>query len=469
MGRPAIAGLARLKGSSGWCGALAAFLLGAGGVGATWQYAGGPVERDVYFHLAIAEDYAASPFSYSTKLAEGLLSRHTADREYLFHLALAGLLRLGIPDLKAAQVLCALLAGALGAILYGHSRSLIVVACGLLGSSTSFYRLLMCRPQLFAVACVTLGTVFLLRDRHRLAALVNLVYTVSYSVPVLLVAAASLHALQARKLRGLLWVASASVVGLVLHPHSPSNLVVLWYQGYQVTANALAGNPAGIPMPAELLPWSLDRFLVDAWLPLVLLALGGLRRTTPWWLLVLQILLLALSLRSIRFIEYWVPLVAVSAGPTVRCLLPQGPQRARWAVVGLFVAACPVLSLRDAALTARKVAPEQGIYRGAAAWLSGRARGEYVFNAEWDAYPELRRFGGTFSIAQGQDPLFIAACDEKRYRRIADAVAGKLPPEELRKAFPARFIVARRGSSILRYESLAGAPIVFEDEHVVVL
>ncbi|MBI4603030.1 MAG: hypothetical protein HY721_13815, partial [Planctomycetes bacterium] len=78
----------------------------------------------MYFHLAIAQDYASSPFTYSTKLAEGLLSRHRADREYLFHLALAGLLRLGIPDLKAAQVLCALLAGALGAILYGHSRSL---------------------------------------------------------------------------------------------------------------------------------------------------------------------------------------------------------------------------------------------------------------------------------------------------------------------------------------------------------
>jgi hypothetical protein len=101
---------------------------------------------------------------------------------------------------------------------------------------------------------------------------------------------------------------------------------------------------------------------------------------------------------------------------------------ARWAVVGLFVVACPALALRDAAVTARNVAREQTVYRGAAAWLSEKARGGYVFNAEWDAYQELRYFGGTFSVAQGQDPLFVAAYDKERYRQISDAAAVGDPP-----------------------------------------
>jgi hypothetical protein len=447
--------------------AALAFLLGCGASYGSLEYAGGPVEPDGYFHLAIARDYSASPFEYSPRLAEGVFRDHPADREPFFHLILAILLRLGLEELTAARLMSALACGLIASILYLHSGSLLVAAVGLLGSSTSFFRLLMCRPHLLAILCVLLGLICLLRGRYRFAAALSFVYTLSYSVPVLLVLAAFLHSLQARTARGLIWVGSGLALGLLLHPHFPSNLTVLWYQGFHAMGNALAGS-SGIPVPGELLPWSVDALLIDAWLPLTLLVLGALRRTTPWWLLGLQVLLLALTFKSIRFIEYLVPLVALTAGPTIRWLLPARPTLARGFVIVLLVVAGPLLALRDAAITARRVAAEQGIYRGAALWLRDKAAGGYVLNLEWDAYPELLYFGGTFSVAQGLDPVFVAAYDPERFRRIARAAAGELSASELRREYPARFVLARRERHLPRLESSGEASIKYQDARVTV-
>ena len=92
-----------------------------------------------------------------------------------------------------------------------------------------------------------------------------------------------------------------------------------------------------------------------------------------------------------------------------------------------------------------------------------------MFNAEWDAYPELRYFGGTFLIAQGCDPLLIAACDWERYRVIEAALQGKLSLEEFWRAFRARYLVARRGSPALRFAGSEGVSTIYEDAQVVVL
>jgi hypothetical protein len=448
---------------------VAAFVVPAVVVWIVWDYAGGPVEIDIFFHLAIARDYRTAPLEYSPRIAEGVLAEHPADREPLFHLALAGLLALGLPDLEAARLLCVVAGGTIGLVLFLHSGSFLAAACGVFGASTSFFRLLMCRPHLFAVAFVVAGVALIVRRRYRSAALVNLAYTLSYSVPVLLLAFVLLHSLQVRSLRGTIWMAASTAVGLVANPHFPANLVVLWYQGFWTMANSFAGNPSGIPVPGELGAWALEAFLVDAWLPSVLLLSAAVRRTTLWPVLAFQVLLLALALKSIRFIEYWVPVVALAAGPNLRYFLTPRSVVVRLGLTGLFLAAGPALAVRDAAITANRVAGERVSYEGAARFLANEAAGERVFNAEWEAYPELRYFGANFTILEGLDPIFIAAHDEARYREIAEARSGRLAVEDFLRIVRARWVVARRSAGILRYRDAGVLAVRYEDANVVVL
>lgn len=232
--------------------------------------------------------------------------------------------------------------------------------------------------------------------------------------------------------------------------------------------NALLGNPLSAPIPNELLPWDLGVFLLEAWLPLILMAVGAARRTAPVWLLAYQAGLLVLSLRSMRFIEYWAPLVALSAGPTVDYLQPSGARFQRWIVLILFITARPAMGVAAVLNAGREQLHKVEECRPAAEWLRDHAGGSIVFNAEWDAYPLLRWYGGTLKAVQGLDPVFAAAYDPDRYRLIRAAEEGRLGSAELPRAFAAAFVVARTRAPIARALRREGAPEVYQDHHVAV-
>ncbi|MBI4603591.1 MAG: hypothetical protein HY721_16690 [Planctomycetes bacterium] len=429
------------------CGAIA-FALGAAPIAWIGSRIDAPAETDAYFHLDIARDYASGNFAYEPRIREGLLSRHRADREILFHALLAVPLRLGASPLTAGAVTTAFASGLTALFLWWHSRSLLVAALGIFASQTVLYRMHMCRPQGWAIACVVLGVALLMRGKHPWAALVNVAYTLVYSVPVLLLGAALLRGLAARELRPLLWVGAGSCLGLLLHPHFPDNLVLVWYQGFIVIQNALRGNPLEVPLPDELEPRPLGDYAQEFWLVFLVFGLSVARRTAPGWTSGLQAALFVLSLRIRRLVEYWVPLVALTSGPVLDFALPRRPLVLRWAFLALLALLTVVPNLPVAGMAARLQAT--GVYRTAGEWLRANASGAYVFNAEWDSYAELRYHGGDIWLAHGHDPVFLAACDPERHREVAAALRGEMPAGDFRRTFGARFVVARQGTPIVR-------------------
>lgn len=466
--------------------ALFAFLVGFLAVSSIWVNAVDPVERDVFFHLAVARDYVSQPLNYQANIKEGLVSEYSADREPVFHLLLASLMALGVPPLVSAAVLSSFVAGTIALVLYYHSGSVLVAICGLFSTNTFLFRLLMCRPHALAVVFVLLGICFLLRRQYRCAALVNFAYTLSYSVPVLLLSASLLEALSSRKIRGLVLVASSSGLGLLAHPHFPDNLTVLWYQGYHVVSNALLGNPAEVAIAGELLPWKLDEFCFDSWLPLGLLIVGACRQTTPKWLLFLQLVLLLLTLRCTRFIEYWAPLVCLSAAPTVSYFLcganaPLGhakgfrgalsgrpPRLVTFLVFALFILARPGFGWHAVRTKALAMVPGSPGYRGAAIWLRDNTSAKRVYNAEWYSYPELRYFG-TFDLAHGLDPIFVHAFAPRRHRSMQRVAGGEMSLVEFCGEFDYRWIVARSASKLRHWRHRQGVEVRYEDETSMVL
>ncbi|MBI4602927.1 MAG: hypothetical protein HY721_13300 [Planctomycetes bacterium] len=446
---------------------LAAGLLGACPMVLFWSGLDAPVEPDGYFHLSIARDYALRPFDYSARIREGALAAWPADREPLFHLALAGLLKAGLDEVRAAMVLAAIAAALLGAVISWHTGSFLAAACGLFGSHTVLYRLHMCRPQGLAIVMVVLGTALLLRGRSRAAAGVNLVYTLSYSVPVLILGAAVLRSLATRDWRPLAWVLGASAAGLLLHPHFPANVCLLWYQGYHVVSNAVLGNPLGVRIPEELLPWSLDSFTTELWLPLALLGVALWRRSEPWWLLVILVAGLLATLRMRRVGEYWAPLVALTAGPTLRWIVPARPALARSAFVTLILLVTVAPNTYGALVQLRELPVAE--YKAVGEWLAANAPGQSVFNADWDSYGQLRYYSPRSWWVHGQDPVFLAAHDPGRHRRVTEAIRGELGPDELRGLFGTRFVLARRGAPLLGRLEGPGARVRFSDRKLVVL
>ncbi len=429
---------------------------------------GQPVEKDVYFHLAIARDYSAQPLRYSTNLAEGVQASRPADREPLFHLGLAVLHRLGIPPLACAMVSSCAVAGALGVIAFCHSRSLIIVLLTLFATNTFMFRLCMGRPHGLAVALVLLGIVLLIRGKYKSLAIVNLIYTLSYSVPVLLLAAGLFESIAKRKWRGLAWTLLSSASGLLIHPHFPNNLILLWFQGFHVMKNAYLGSSSGVPVPDELTPWSLGQFAIEAWLPLSLFSIALFKKIPPLWLSLFQLALLLLTLRSMRFIEYWAPLVCLLSGPAVQTFTPE-TRTLRWIALILLILARPVVGTYSIRGEIPNFKSKDLIYQKAALWLKENAAGKTVFNAEWDAYPELRYFGGNFKISQGMDPVFVAAWDPEKYRRMKEVIDGKIPPADFLQAFPATYLVAKAGSKIWHSRQDPGVKICHSDAHAVVL
>jgi len=315
---------------------------------------------------------------------------------------------------------------------------------------------------------VVLGIAFLLRGQYRRAALANLAYTWGYSVPVLLLAAAVLEACSSRRLRGFLWIAGASAAGFIIHPHFPSNLAVLWYQGFHVLSNTLSGNPAGVELPGELKSWQVSDYCVELWLPLLLLGVSLVRRTTKGWLACLQVVLCLLTFKMMRLIEYAVPFVCLTARPTLEYALEKASRSLRASILCLGLLGVGVTSLCQVVAAVKSdVRPS---YRDVATWLHEHGGGAPVFNSNWGAYPELRYFCSASRIAQGHDAVFVAYYARERFKAMRAAIEGQMTLENFRKEFKYRFIVAERGAAILlAFADGRGVTKCFQDAKIVLL
>jgi len=445
---------------------IAAFLIGAAPILVWAQSLEFPVGLDPYFHLAIAKEYESSPLRFSPRLSEGIVSAHPADREFLYHLKLAALLKLAVSPFFAGYFLSALASGVISLCVFLQTRSFVLTIACIFVSSEFSYRLLLPRPHVWAIAYSMLGTYFLTNSRPMLAGIVNLVYTWTYSVPVMLDVVAILQWTQNRKLRHISIILISSLIGLTVHPHFPDNIITLWYQGYHVSANALLGNPLNVNMPVELKGMLLVDFAMAFWLPILLVLCNLILRVAPLWAIVLQVLLVLLSCRIGRLCEYFVPFVFMMSSGTIQWVFTDMARAIKHICISLIVTVTVFATSMGLPLKAPRP-----FYRDAAIWLREKAPPDaFVFNSHWDSFPELRYFGGSFFIAQGQDPIFIAAFDQRRWRQIDAAANGKLLLEEFREAFPSYTFVIGLGTDplIQRYSNEPGvAAATFEGGAVV--
>jgi len=448
-------------------------------------------DNDGFYHIKLAylmrteslkPDFPWLPLSI-------LNAREFYDHHFLYHVALMpftfGDLRLGA---KWAAVIFASLAFLSTWNLLKNQRIPYagLWALGLLAVSEAFiYRMSIPRAQSLSLAVMMLGLDWLLRRKYSRLGILAFAYVWLYDAFPLLILMTGIYVLAAwlvekkLDLRPILYVGIGSLLGLVINPYFPHNVV---FASLHILPK-LVGT-TDIRVGNEWYPYETATLLKNSALALAAfvsgaLALGlsgkrmDLRTATSFLLAVLFGLML---FQSRRFIEYFPPFALVFAAFAWTRVFEQDndtekrDSQARTingaatltqvkrmlkehipAMVLLVVLVSGAWTTLKASQASLQTSKPYTTYAGASAWLAANTEaGERVFQTDWDDFPRLFYYNTHNTYLIGLDPTYMHLYDAGLYELWVDITQGKVerPAEVIEGKFGARWIVTD-----LRHES----------------
>lgn len=479
----------------------------------------GAGERDAFFHARFAQLLPELGFTRHFRWTQFSLWRDSfADKDFLYHLFLVPFCRDAgepLPGAKIGTLVLALSAVALLYVVLARLKApwpLAWAALLALGNGAFLHRLLMVRSHVLSISLFLAGLLFVLERRPRALFVVGVLYSLSYSFPVVLlvtvlpVALLDLLSGKGRRALGALAAAAAGVAtGLVVHPYFPENVRTLWTV---VKVAGLASAPGGSPLVlgdeferGHVLVWLFQT--VGASLPLVSLLVVSLVA----WLrkgdapdaearaaVAVAGTWLAAFFLAQRSIEYYCPAAIVAAALLLRSLrrptegaAPPAPSpRRRWlpaagmAGVALLAALLQPLSelqernfqLRASPFPTEDAWRRNRYFDGAGRWMRANlAPRTTVFHLSWDDFPELFYVAPEMNYIVGLDPTFLWVVDPERSALMEETSRGKRPvePARLRTAFGSDVLVVRRTRAALHAELRGGKlPVLYADPTAVI-
>ncbi len=299
--------------------------------GAFQLYIPYPWDSDTAYHVAVGKlirehgilhAFPWTPFSW--------LADHYADKELLFHLLFVPLA--GLHWITAAKIIGSLTGATLLFVFYLILRSEGVRWPGLwalvpLSASVLFiFRFVLVRPHLLSI---TLALVFLwaaARAKFIILAAVSAIYPWAYvafwQIPcLLLLAVETAHLLSGERLQWKAAVVTTAglALGLVLHPNVSNLLSFSWIQMADVLFHNLLSPRKGFDMGGEFLPLPAGAWVQGLLFPVLMMMTAILhawrtrRNNTICLAFSLAALgFCALTIRTARFLEYFVPFSAAA-------------------------------------------------------------------------------------------------------------------------------------------------------------
>jgi len=460
-------------------------------------------DNDGYYHIKLASlmrteglkpDFPWLPLSI-------LNENEFYDHHFLFHVALipftTGDLRLGA---KWAAVMFASLAFL--AIWYLFYRQRIpwgwLWALALLGISDAFlYRMSITRAQSLSLAVLAIGVAWMLEGKHWHLGGLAFLYVWLYDAFPLLPILALLHlitfAMIERRLeyRPLLFVSAGIVLGLLINPYFPNNIIFSFRHMLPKLTEATS-----VSVGNEWYPYDTGQILKNSLLALVafgsgILALGlaGRKMDVRTGTALLAMLLFGLMLfQARRFIEYFPPFALIFAAFAWAPLIPE-PQLvpttsthfslrtllrgylSALLLASIVIASC--LNSLPATQDSLRNSKPYHLYAGASAWLKeNTSAGERVFQTDWDDFPRLFYYNIHNTYLVGLDPTYMQLYDRETYDLWVLITRGKVhqPSQYIANHFNARFIHSdlKHGNFIRIAEEDPGLLEVYRDEQAVV-
>lgn len=405
-----------------------------------WALVGQPgvTDNDAFFHMLMARRIAAGDLWPSIDMLPlTVLGDAGPDHHWLWHVLLApfALADPGVAGLQWAQaVTAALVPVALVVVLrrWGAPWPALWAALAVAGALVMPFRVSELRAQNVAIVLIVLALYWLVRERHRPLLVLGLLFAEAYHgvvilLPLVLIHVAAVRALEGRwALRPAAYALGGAVLGFALSPWFPENVdYLLFHTLYKV------GNPAGLDVGREWLSPPLGFVLRESWSVLAALAVAvGLwvwrrgwrlpERTSAVVLLAATVLMGLMYLRAWRFVEYFVPVAAVTAAVLVRdASAGQGGARplrvARALLPAALVAAIAVHGAAGLRFVHAHPDYDVGRFRPIGDAL-GRlaAKGDVVLNTAWSDFPLLLWVAPHVRFVTGLDPTYLHFEDPAR-------------------------------------------------------
>jgi hypothetical protein len=389
-----------------------------------------------------------------------LNSAQYADQHFLFHLLLIPFtwfsdLRLGG---KVATALFSSVAvfSVYSLILRYRIRYPLLWLLALLGCSSFFYsRLTMTKAQGVSILFIVAGIYLLFERKYTWLGPTAFLYVWTYTlfvmlgVLVLIWAAVVWWSERRIEWRPLLWTGVGMVGGFIVNPYFPHNVSL--FLEHLIAKSGSASMQAGVGF--EWYPLNSWEFLNTSVVACLSMAVGymafgyvlssirpdKIRVQRSLLLLVFSSFLLVITLRSMRFVEYWPPFAVLFAAFTLQAawdnkpmlssdpLRPSGenlqPVPAELEPVGgsglirraLFISLIVILlgadsfyNLNAARLRITDVTKGPNYYQAGAAWLLANVPpGSLIFDVNWGDFPKLFFYDTSHSYVGGLDAIYL--------------------------------------------------------------
>ena len=419
------------------------------------------------------------------------------DHHFLFHVALIpftfGDLRLGA---KWSAVIFASLAFL--AVWYLFHRQRIPLgwlwALALLGISDAFlYRMSITRAQSLSLAVLALGLAWIFEGKYRHLGVLAFLYVWLYDAFPLLLVLAVLHILvialleQRLEYRPLLYISIGMILGLVINPYFPDNIVFSFRHMLPKLVDATA-----VRVGNEWYPYDTSQLLRNSLPALVafssgILALGmsGRKMDVRTGVSLLAVLLFGLMLfQARRFIEYFPPFALIFAAfawaPLFMDRQPASVISARFSyqsIPALFLAGVVVISVFITLPAAQESiinSKPYDLYQGASAWLEENSvEGDRVFQTDWDDFPRLFYYNTHNTYLVGLDPTYLQLYDQEAYDLWVLITRGEVqqPSQFIANQFHARYVHSdlKHGNFLSMAQQDPGLREVYRDDQAVIL
>jgi hypothetical protein len=420
-----------------------------------------PVDDDTAYHFSVGQllgkygllkSFPWTRFSWQFD--------HYADKEFLFHLLFVPLGGLGF--VTASRVVGVFAGTLIPAALYLVLRAERVRHAGVwsllpLGTSIFVYRFAQVRPHLLSIALALVLVWAYARGRLRILAIVAVIYPLTYvafwQIPLILIVAVESARRLARepfRWQPLVTVTAGIAAGVALHPNALNLLAMNWIHMTDVLLRNAWGGKVEFNMGEEFDPFSvadLARFLLVALLMAGAALVTGWRdrreRPIPMAYAIAALLFGILTLRTNRFLEYFVPFSALALATVSRSTERRWLAPALLGIALLYALAfgrVPVQNLGSWNLRNWYMEPE--VVQQLATQIPAGSR---VFTCGWEYTGSLLLNLPERQYMVALDPTLMYARDPRQYdlwyRTLLDAPADAAAI--VRQRFDSRFVVCQ--------------------------
>ena len=326
---------------------------------------------------------------------------------------------------------------------------LALLAC----SAPFLYRLNMAKAPSLAIVYLVIGIYLLFTKKYWPLIPLAFVFTLTYDMFVLLILAALIWAAvigwTERRIewRPVAWVLAGTAAGMIINPYFPANFQLL----YQHMRTKITPSEFSTSVGKEWYPYDSWEFLGNSLVACVAMLVGYVsfdptdrkRAHHSLFFLVLATMLMILTARWKRIVEYWPPFAVMFAAFSLHHWL-EGSRSAFTRLPSYMLDELqPFLDLSEAApppketdlkelfrtfavafvalllgvvlffnlrATNKDIAASQphSFYKAGAEWMQANVpAGQLIFNTDWDDFPRLFYYDRSHSYITGLDPTYL--------------------------------------------------------------